>query len=72
MTDDRLTGYATENVVELTDEDRTLLDEVRRAVHVHDGYGWRACRDCRRVEAERVSERFPKPLASKVYEGDTQ
>lgn len=54
-------GYATENVRRLVDDDTAELHDILAAAtpgHSHDGYGWRGCVICRRVEAERVALRF--------------
>ena len=68
MTDDRLTGYATENVVPITALDQqtidALWDELTASLHGHDGYGKAGCSRCR---AEGTSRRMRR-----IYEGDTE
>lgn len=63
MTDDARTGYATENVINITALDKANLDallaELPRTQHEHGPYGWRGCTSCRHLYAEAVAERFP-------------
>jgi hypothetical protein len=63
LDDDRLTGYATENVEPITALDREAIEAMWAAtmpgLHQHNAYGWAGCPVCRRMAAERVSARFP-------------
>lgn len=73
MTDDYYTGYATENVVPVSDDEAEAMASWVEAHlwaehHVHNGYGWAGCARCRHREAERVSRRFPTTTYHAVAE----
>lgn len=68
MTDDRYTGYATENVTELEPEDVATLTTLYHALIPHSEYGTPGCALCRHLEAHRVSKRFPETPFRAVVE----
>lgn len=75
MTDDRRTGYATENVTPITALEQSTIEalwgEVTASLHSHDASGPSGCPICR--DAERVSARFPEHSFTAVDrpEGET-